>query len=90
VKIILSLHMSIAHPEVASSDVLLAVSNPDERYFDTLRNRFISLKKLNDKWIIVVYEKNQEIIVTTAFYMKDQKKNKYILNKLSSCSWIKI
>ena len=89
-KIVLSPHLSIAHPEVSSTDVFSAVNNPDERYLDTLRNRFISLKKLNDKWIMVVYGKNQEIIVITAFYMKEQKKNKYVSNKLVSGHWIKI
>jgi len=83
VKIILSPHLSIAHPEVALSDVLLAVSNPDERYFDTLRNRFISLKKLNDKWIMIVYEKNPEIIVIIAFlHERSEEKQVYIKQAL--------
>jgi len=40
VKIVLSPHLSIAHPEVSLTDVFSAVNNPDERYLDTPRNRF--------------------------------------------------
>jgi len=84
-------HAKSAHHEVSEKDVIETIDNPHEKYFDKMRDRLVFLRKMNDSWLCVIFEKSDNnIYVVTAFYMSSDKKNKYVNRKLRLNLWYPI
>ncbi len=82
--------MILAHRDISPSDIKEAITRPDEKYLDEENMWYISLKKINKKWIAVLYKKGialSTISIVTAFYMSEKKKQRIIGKKLIQKQW---
>ncbi len=78
------------HHDINPRDLQNAVTKPDDTYMDPKCERYFYVKKLLDKWIVVVARGDKKIEIITAFYISDRKKKRYIGSKLISRKWKKV
>ena len=86
-KIQISPYIRTIHPEIPYSQIISTLKNPDEKYFDKQRSRHIHIKKVGDRWLILIYTKDPNINVMTAFYAKEKNKHKYVRDKIVRRVW---
>ncbi|MEM2971320.1 MAG: DUF4258 domain-containing protein [Candidatus Bathyarchaeia archaeon] len=74
---------------ITESIILEAILQPSQTYYDLSTGATIAFKRLNKKYLLVAYSKeNSEIKIVTTFITSNAKE--IISRKLESKTWVKI
>jgi hypothetical protein len=73
---------------ISESEVEEVVKNPEKLFLDLKTGRIIAIRKWMDKHLVVVFEKNDLIVIVTVF--PTSKVNKVVEKRIEKGRWLEL